>query len=173
MTVKLGDFGLATLLDSPSTPDAPDQMKTDESTGVGTALYAPPEQLNASRCSPSSKSDSYSLGIVLFELFNIFPTEMERHFCLSDLRLKAKVDEQFAQNYPFESQLIEQLVPIEAEKRRTVEQVLQIYGQEIHQRTRRAQTMTKQMLIEQLQEQLREKDRRIEELEFNLKQISN
>ena len=147
-------------------------MKTDESTGVGTALYAPPEQLNASRCVPSSKSDSYSLGIVLFELFNVFPTEMERHSRLSDLRLEAKVDERFAQTYPFESQLIEQLISIEVEKRPTVEQVLQTYGKEIQQRTRRAQTMTKQMLIEQLQEQLRERDRRIEELELNLKRIT-
>ncbi|CAF2900130.1 unnamed protein product [Rotaria sp. Silwood2] len=120
--VKLGDFGLATFLDTELIPDCSEPFPNDESTGVGTALYAPPEQLNSNHCIATPKSDSYSLGIVLFELFNIFPTEMKRYCCLSNLRINSKVDEQFSEYYPFETTIIEQLVSIESEKRPSVEQ---------------------------------------------------
>ncbi|CAF4600393.1 unnamed protein product [Rotaria sp. Silwood1] len=166
--VKLGDFGLATLLDSESMSDSFEQLKSDESTGVGTALYAPPEQLNSNRCIATDKSDSYSLGIVLFELFNIFRTEMERYCSLSDLRAHMKVEDQFSEYYPFETNIIEQLVSIENDKRPSVKQILMMYAKEIQQRIKKQQNNKKQMIIEQLQEKLRDKDKRIQQLEFEL-----
>ncbi len=135
---------------------------------MGTALYAPPEQLNSNQCIATDKSDSYSLGIVLFELFNVFPTEMERHYCLSDLRSHMKVDEQFSRSYLFESNIIEQLVAIEREKRLSIEQLLEIYSKEIQPKIRKQQNNTKQMIIEQLQEKLRNQDQRIQQLELQL-----
>ncbi|CAF2490372.1 unnamed protein product [Rotaria sp. Silwood2] len=167
--VKLGDFGLATLLDSESTSDSSEQLKSAESTGVGTALYAPPEQLNSNHCIATAKSDSYSLGIVLFELFNIFPTEMGRYYCLSDLRIHTKVEDQFSKYYPFETYIIEQLVSLESDKRPSIEQILTMYANEIQQRIKKKQYNTKQMIIEQFQEKLRDKDRRIQQLELELK----
>ncbi|CAM4931451.1 unnamed protein product [Rotaria socialis] len=169
--VKLGDFGLATLLDCESTSDSSEHFKNEESTGVGTALYAPPEQLNSHRCITTAKSDSYSLGIVLFELFSIFSTEMERHRSLNDLRVNVKVEEQFSTSYPFESSIIEQLVSIESDNRPSVEDLLSIYGREMQQRMRKHNNNTKQMIIEQLQEKLRERDKKIQQLELELGKI--
>jgi len=79
-----------------------------------------------------------------------------------------KVDEQFSKIYPFETTIIEQLVSIEREKRPSVEQLLTIYAKEIQQRMKKHQNNTKQMIIEQLQEKLRDKDKRIQQLELEL-----
>lgn len=168
INVKLGDFGLATLFNSESLADTPEYFQNDDSTAVGTALYAPPEQLNANTCLATDKSDSYSLGIVLFELFNIYPTEMERYCCLSDLRIQMTVQEHFAECYPFESKIIEQLVPTEKDKRLSVEELLKMYSKEIQQRLKSQSYVSKQMIIEQLKEKLKDKEQRIEQLELQL-----
>jgi hypothetical protein len=115
-----------------------------------------------------AKSDSYSLGIVLFELFNIFSTEMERNHCLNDLRIHMKVQEQFSKFYPFETNIIEQLVAIETDKRPNVDELLINYGKEIQKKLNRQHQNTKQNIIEQLQEKLRDQDRRIQQLELEL-----
>ena len=166
--VKLGDFGLATLFDSELTPDSPEQFQNNESSGVGTALYAPPEQLNSNHCVATNKSDSYSLGMVLYELFNIFPTEMERCVWLSNLRTHQKVDQQFGECYPFETRIIERLVSIDKEERPSVKELLTIYNVEVQQRMKNQQTHRRQRIIDQLQEKLRDKDRRIQQLELEL-----
>jgi len=124
--------------------------------------------LNSNRCTATAKSDSYSLGIVLFELFNIFSTEMERLHCLGDLRIYMKVGEEFAKNYPFETNIIEQLVSIESEKRPNVEQILKLYSKEMQQRKKKQQNNPKQIIIEQLEEKLRDRDKRIQQLELEL-----
>ncbi|CAF1127232.1 unnamed protein product [Adineta ricciae] len=166
--VRLGDFGLTTIFGSELSPSSAPHFQMDESAGVGTPLYAPPEQLNSRHCIATCYSDSYSLGIVLFELFNIFGTESERCHLLADLRDYMEVGKTFAANYPFETSLIEQLVQIESEKRLTVDEILAKYSQEIQQRIRKRQSLTKQMIIDQLQETLKDKDKRIQELESEL-----
>jgi hypothetical protein len=93
---------------------------------------------------------------------------MERYCCLSDLRVQLKVGERFSDNYPFEANMIEQLVSIESEKRPDIDQLLTMYNKENQQRMKKQQTITKQMLIEQLQEKLRDQDRRIQQLELEL-----
>jgi len=124
--------------------------------------------LNSNHCNATAKSDSYSLGIVLFELFNIFSTEMERHRCLSDLRIYMKVHEHFLKSYPFETSIIEQLILIDIEKRLSIEELLTIYTKEVHQRMKKQQNNVKQKIIDQLQDQLRDKDKRIQQLELEL-----
>jgi serine/threonine protein kinase len=166
--VKLGDFGLATLIESQSTCDSAEQWKSNESTGVGTALYAPPEQLNSSGGCITDKSDSYSLGIVLFEIFNIFSTEMERLCCLSDLRSRSQVESSFAHAYPFESSLIEQAVSIDSSQRPTVTYMLNKYADELQRRRKATTLISKQMIIDQLRETLRDKDRQIQQLQLQL-----
>jgi len=70
--VAIGDFGLAT------------HNAEDDSLGVGTAIYAAPEQ--KTRQLYDERADVYSLGIILFELFHKWNTGSERIFCLTRLR---------------------------------------------------------------------------------------
>ncbi len=89
---------------------------------------------------------------------------MERHRCLSDLRIHMKVGEQFEKNYPFETNIIERLVSIESDKRPNVEHILTLYSKEM----KKQKNNTKQMIIEQLEEKLRDQDKRIQQLELEL-----
>ncbi|CAH1269228.1 EIF2AK1 [Branchiostoma lanceolatum] len=92
--VCIGDFGLARedLLEShgsspPLTPLEMPDVATGETThtsGVGTCTYASPEQLKGTTY--NSKSDMYSMGVILFELFHPFGTEMERAKSIQDVR---------------------------------------------------------------------------------------
>lgn len=147
------------------TPELPEQWQHDGSAGVGTALYAPPEQLNSRRCLVTDKSDIYSLGIVLFESFNVFFTDAERLNCLSSLRVRGEVDQSFADLYPFERRLIERAVSISPTDRPSVTEMLAEYKNEY---SKRSTVVTKQMIIEQLRATLRDREQRIEQLELQL-----
>ncbi|XP_077490489.1 eukaryotic translation initiation factor 2-alpha kinase 1-like [Amblyomma americanum] len=89
--VKLGDFGLATW--SKQSGPSGHSLGTsglDHSQGVGTSLYAAPEQLGQEgqqeRASYDNKVDIYSLGVVLAELLCSFSTDCERYKELPKLR---------------------------------------------------------------------------------------
>ncbi|XP_050354452.1 eIF-2-alpha kinase GCN2 [Nymphalis io] len=88
--VKIGDFGLATkvftgLPVEETSQDDADGLLTGK---VGTALYVAPElQQSASKVIYNQKVDIYSLGIILFEMFNApFVTGTERYIVLTNLR---------------------------------------------------------------------------------------
>ncbi|KAB0798243.1 hypothetical protein PPYR_09239 [Photinus pyralis] len=87
LLVQLGDFGLACPLQS-----------VKHSLAFGTKLYAAPEQL-AGKC--DSKSDMYSLGIVLFELVMSFSTDMERIRTITELRRNGLGSDCLASNAQF------------------------------------------------------------------------
>ena len=69
-TVKIGDFGLATLVNT-----------IDDLNSMGTELYKDPYE---SRNLPIL--DIYSFGIILFELFFIFNTQLERVKVLTNIQ---------------------------------------------------------------------------------------
>ncbi|CAJ0577592.1 unnamed protein product, partial [Mesorhabditis spiculigera] len=73
--LKLGDFGLATH-EPREDVFVPIQLDRKMSMGVGTALYAAPEQVRSSDY--GNTVDIFSCGIVLCELFGCFQTNMER-----------------------------------------------------------------------------------------------
>ncbi|XP_064599174.1 uncharacterized protein LOC135465773 [Liolophura sinensis] len=110
--VKIGDFGLAredvtgdfpeTVL-SPS-PDLKDHKFWEDNThGVGTSTYAAPEQLIGTVY--DNKCDIYSLGVILYEMFETFGTEMERHEKLKVLR-EGNLPEEFVRKWPEQAKTI-------------------------------------------------------------------
>ena len=89
--IKVGDFGLSresgdkddsNIIEAQSSHACDD----DQTAGVGTRLYASPEQSAGSAY--DSSTDIYSLGIILFELCYPMYTGMERNICISRLRDK-------------------------------------------------------------------------------------
>lgn len=92
-TIKIGDFGLVTDMAEQTTPDNEQSLLLPTNNGthslkhtqrVGTTLYMSPEQI--SNQPYNYKVDIFSLGLILFELFATFSTEMERINTLKDVR---------------------------------------------------------------------------------------
>lgn len=86
--VKIGDFGLAREYpyndnnnDNTNLAIIPKSKYTED---IGTTTYASPEQLE-NKCY-DCKTDIYSLGIILFELFYISDTQMEKYVNISQIR---------------------------------------------------------------------------------------
>ena len=118
--LKIGDFGLVSepvQKDDPSichpTIDTPNNHSRNSSVssggsnmtgGLGTITYAAPEQLQG--IDYDEKSDIYSLGIILFELFYPFKTQMEKAFVLRDLKEHLKFPSSFVRKYPREAAFI-------------------------------------------------------------------
>lgn len=77
----------------------------DISVVAGTAAYAPPHPTG------SFADDLYSVGIVFFELLNLFKTSMQRVAMLRDLRSSGTVSAAFRALFPRESAMIEEVSP--------------------------------------------------------------
>ncbi|XP_077481722.1 eukaryotic translation initiation factor 2-alpha kinase 1 isoform X2 [Stigmatopora argus] len=122
--VRIGDFGLACsglILDSNENNMSPID-DSSHTTGVGTFVYASPEQLRSSHY--DSKSDMYSIGVLALELFQPFGTEMERVRTLSDLR-EGKIAESFSDSWPVLATYILKLTSKEPSVRPTASELLQ------------------------------------------------
>ncbi|XP_059180368.1 eukaryotic translation initiation factor 2-alpha kinase 1 isoform X2 [Centropristis striata] len=120
--VRIGDFGLACgdiIMEGHKSTISPNSSHT---TGVGTFVYAAPEQLKASKY--DSKSDMYSIGVLSLELFQPFGTEMERVRTLGDLR-EGKIPESFCQRWPVLTKYITKLTSTEPDVRPTASELLQ------------------------------------------------
>jgi len=118
-TVKLGDFGLAVKIVSttsehpggmsiPHTGSEGDlfAMSPHERTGLaGTPLYVCPECTDLTEVAPAH--DLYSLGVVLYEMFAVFSTQMERCRALEALRVQPPtLPEVFMKLHPIASRCI-------------------------------------------------------------------
>ncbi|WPG97933.1 Serine/threonine-protein kinase [Acrodontium crateriforme] len=89
---KIGDFGLATtgqyqVADKPSAISGGPSYG-DLTRSVGTALYVAPELRSGSGTSYNDKVDMYSLGVMFFEMCEVFGTAMERIKALQYIREK-------------------------------------------------------------------------------------
>ncbi|KAG8145656.1 hypothetical protein E2320_012143 [Naja naja] len=90
--------------------------------GVGTCLYASPEQLQGSHY--DFKSDMYSLGVILFELFQPFGTEMERTEVLMGLR-RGSLPLTFCGKWPIQARYVKLLTSSASSRRPTALQLLE------------------------------------------------
>lgn len=134
LVVKIGDFGLTKLLQPGMTPMnrcrsltiindtdiidvIPLERRRSSTEGnllviqhtknIGTELYASPAQLKGEYY--DENTDNYSLGIIYFELCNLFKTEMERVMRITDLR-KGIWPEKFVENNVDRSEKIKTLI---------------------------------------------------------------
>ncbi|CAO3651471.1 unnamed protein product [Cunninghamella blakesleeana] len=76
-------------------------LRRTHTIGVGTRTYASPEQLAYSGKPYNEKVDIYSLGIILFELYQPFSTFMERADAINKLK-NAMLPDGFVEKYPKE-----------------------------------------------------------------------
>ncbi|XP_039643228.1 eukaryotic translation initiation factor 2-alpha kinase 1 isoform X2 [Perca fluviatilis] len=122
--VRIGDFGLACrdiIMDGHTSTTSP-SSDSSHTTGVGTFVYAAPEQLKGSHY--DSKSDMYSIGVLALELFQPFGTEMERVRTLGDLR-EGKIPDSFCQRWPVLTKFIMKLTNKDPSVRPTASELLQ------------------------------------------------
>nr|CAB3241538.1 eukaryotic translation initiation factor 2-alpha kinase 3 [Phallusia mammillata] len=111
-TVKVGDFGLVahvgedhTMYEGNTSEDA--IVENRHTQQVGTRMYMAPEQMTSQNY--SKKVDIYALGLILFELSNLFGTQMERIKHLTDAR-KLKFPTIFVTEFPQEARLAQAML---------------------------------------------------------------
>ncbi|XP_070617313.1 eukaryotic translation initiation factor 2-alpha kinase 1 isoform X2 [Erythrolamprus reginae] len=124
--VKIGDFGLACRdiieEDALQLLSAENNYEFIHTSGVGTCLYASPEQLQGSHY--DFKSDMYSLGVILFELFQPFGTQMERTKVLMGLR-RGILPLIFCGKWPIQARYVKLLTSDASSRRPTALQLLE------------------------------------------------
>ncbi|XP_026078612.1 eukaryotic translation initiation factor 2-alpha kinase 1-like isoform X1 [Carassius auratus] len=127
--VKIGDFGLACrniIIDEheqlPSSSQASVNTDSAHTSGVGTFVYAAPEQLKGSHY--DSKSDLYSIGVITLELFQPFGTEMERVHTLEELR-QSKIPNTLSKSWPLLAKYITLLTSTDPSVRPSASHLLQ------------------------------------------------
>lgn len=101
--VKLSDFGLITLSGE----------KNELLQYYGTPLYTDPSLVHNLQFTPNEKTDIFSLGILCFELLNIFSTRMETVEKISDFK-NGKI---------FTGTILDQMIEPNFKKRPTIEEI--------------------------------------------------
>ncbi|NXW50744.1 E2AK1 kinase, partial [Nyctiprogne leucopyga] len=160
--VKIGDFGLAC---KDLLWDHADQWFKREringlthTSGVGTCLYASPEQLQGSHY--DFKSDMYSMGVILLELFQPFGTEMERTEVLTHLR-KGQIPHTFYKEWPVQAKYVKLLTSQRSPERPTAAQLRE--SELFH---------TTEHVISNLQQKVRQQEEEIEKLRERIRLLS-
>mmetsp|Transcript_26922 Transcript_26922/g.77229 ORF Transcript_26922/g.77229 Transcript_26922/m.77229 type:complete len:601 (-) Transcript_26922:97-1899(-) len=135
--VRLGDFGLAKVLEgprsladdhlncadkgaSPARPGAAQQTRA-----AGTPSYASPEQLAAGAC--GVETDVYALGMILAELLCPVRTQMERAALLEGLRRDRKVPSEASAAFPAAASLAVDMTHPDPLQRPTILDLLKAY----------------------------------------------
>jgi len=125
--VKLGDFGLSTQsgieLDQDFEVMSRVGRNAKHTKGLGTPTYASPEQIAGREY--DEKTDIFSLGMVLFEMFNPTSTAMERHMLFTQARL-SNFPEQFEHRFPAEAKLCQRMLLEAPAERPTAWEIVQV-----------------------------------------------
>ncbi|XP_030631445.1 eukaryotic translation initiation factor 2-alpha kinase 1 isoform X2 [Chanos chanos] len=161
--VKIGDFGLAckdiVMGEHDQRPSSSHNTGSAHTTGVGTFVYAAPEQLQGSHY--DSKSDMYSVGVIAVELFQPFGTEMERVHMLGELR-NGKVPDALSENWPVLAKYIRLLTSPDPALRPSANQLL-----------RSDLFSTKDMVIHSLQRRIDEQEQEIVQLRRRISELQS
>ncbi|CAG9578379.1 putative protein kinase [Leishmania major strain Friedlin] len=116
--VQLGDLGLAKFLYQQEVRvDDFVSMNAINTIGVGSPLYASPEQLKGNRCTPAS--DAFSVGVVLAEMYLQPKTIAERLTVLREVREGVYRDKVLLAQFP-ELKLVRRLTETQPERRMTL-----------------------------------------------------
>ncbi|XP_071785231.1 eukaryotic translation initiation factor 2-alpha kinase 1-like [Asterias amurensis] len=168
LKVLIGDFGLAK---EGFLPEGMDQnnasnhkygrwdnfVPTSHTANVGTTTYASPEQLKGTKC--DYKSDMYSSGIILCELFHPFGTKSERAKVIMDVR-KGDVPQEIHTRWPNQYKAIEELTHSECSNRPNAAQVL-----------RGPLFQSKEEVISNLQAKLSARDEEVRQLKLQIAEL--
>ncbi|CEP15911.1 hypothetical protein [Parasitella parasitica] len=101
------------------------RLRRNRTSGVGTRTYAAPEQLATPSYNYDEKADIYSLGIILFELYNPFASAMERAIAID--QLKAGIfPERFSHMYPVQRNVISRMMNPDPCLRPTALEILEL-----------------------------------------------
>uniref|UniRef100_A0A7E4UUP6 non-specific serine/threonine protein kinase n=1 Tax=Panagrellus redivivus TaxID=6233 RepID=A0A7E4UUP6_PANRE len=135
--ILLGDFGLArntqemeilkeSSAASTETPANSSETDTpaasDMTKGLGTVLYAAPEQLTSNNYTLSV--DIYSAGMVIYEIYHKFGTNCERGKVLQELRSKSAPSSDFEKQWPKLAPIIHSMVARSADRRPSANELL-------------------------------------------------
>jgi serine/threonine protein kinase len=116
--VRLGDFGLAKFLyQQDMRVDGFVSVNATNTVGVGSPLYASPEQLKGNRC--TSASDAFSVGVIMAEMYLQPTTIAERLTVLREVRDGVYQDAALMSRYP-ELKLVRRLTLTQPERRATL-----------------------------------------------------
>ncbi|XP_038070148.1 eukaryotic translation initiation factor 2-alpha kinase 1-like [Patiria miniata] len=164
LQVLIGDFGLAkedfVVETMTSDPDIPNGVwaerceATSHTAAVGTTTYASPEQLKGSNY--DCKSDMYSSGIILFEMFHPFATLMERAKVIGQVR-DGSIPKEIHKKWPDQYKTIGQLTHCDSCHRPHAREVL-----------KGPLFLSKDEIIKDLRAKLSEKDAKLSEKDAKL-----
>eukprot|EP00658_Telonema_sp_P-2_P065247 TRINITY_DN5453_c0_g1_i1.p1 TRINITY_DN5453_c0_g1~~TRINITY_DN5453_c0_g1_i1.p1 ORF type:complete len:382 (-),score=93.68 TRINITY_DN5453_c0_g1_i1:17-1162(-) len=199
-TIKIGDFGLAVRVaatakaplaksgvgsknsipraDSSKDLETLFEVTTENTSIAGTPLYACPFQQDGEL---DSKVDSFSLGIVLFELFRRFETAMERAVVLKSLQQQHIDHDMILQALSTSSspalqphlaqvaQLVAQLITSDVEARLSAADLLTLLPKAVSRQDQEAEVLRHEVRrleleMSTLKEQSSEKDKRLDSL---------
>ncbi|XP_063847557.1 eukaryotic translation initiation factor 2-alpha kinase 1-like isoform X2 [Scylla paramamosain] len=121
--VLLGDFGLARLIAHPPSASSPSGLSSAKYTlNVGTPVYAAPEVKEGNY---GEKSDMYSLGIILLELFMVLKTDCERSIVIRNLKENGDLDPDWTKRWHSIAEWIKRLVDKDPAKRPSAKELLE------------------------------------------------
>lgn len=189
-SVKIGDFGLAKQITTRTLQvvnfeDVKNSHSDVISMGVGTAIYAAPEQLITSKY--DAKVDIFALGVIIGEMYSPpFEKLYDRYLALEQIR-SGKLPELLEIRYKELGDLVKRMLSMNPEERPSTNELLQnevfkeyLYKHqreewymEVPRKQRCAWCEKKNDLISKLIQEIQEKDAEIEKLKTELKQLKN